>query len=77
MHQVSWMSVIATVCIVGGCVMMVAFGSHSTQSYTVDELRSLYYLNGDPTCIIYLVSLFIFGWFGAFILYVHGKRCYM
>ena len=64
------MTVIATACIVGGCVMMVIFGNHSTQRYTVDMLLDLY--QATPY-IIYVTISFLFGAFGAFIIYLYGK----
>jgi len=44
----------ATVCIVTGCVMLVLFGSHASEEFTVDEMMHLY---TAPAYITYLIFL--------------------
>jgi hypothetical protein len=34
--------IVATGLIVGGCILLVAFGNHSSQEYTVAQLLNLY-----------------------------------
>jgi hypothetical protein len=36
------MVLIATGCIVGGCILLVVFGNQSSATYTVKELTQLY-----------------------------------
>lgn len=40
--QVTWFIVLSVGCIVGGTVVLVVFGNHSTTEYTVEQLVALY-----------------------------------
>lgn len=40
--QINRMVIIATTCIVGGCVLLVVFGNQSGATYTVKQLTQLY-----------------------------------
>lgn len=42
----------ATAAIVGGCILLVSFGSHSSRSYNMGELLGLY---NEPAYVAYLV----------------------
>jgi hypothetical protein len=42
LRQVTRMVLIATTCIVGGCVLLVVFGNQSSTTYTVKQLTQLY-----------------------------------
>lgn len=69
-EKVTWLTIIATGCIVGGCIMLVIFGNHSSSTYTVDQLLDLY---KEPAYIVYLTMAGVFV-FGSYIVYMHGKR---
>jgi hypothetical protein len=40
--QITKLVVIATACIIGGCLLLVLFGNHSSEDYTVNDLLALY-----------------------------------
>ena len=40
--QITPMILIATACIIGGCLILVIFGDHSSQTYEVSDLIALY-----------------------------------
>ena len=40
--QVTWLILLSTGCIIGGCLLLVLFGDHSDITYTVDNLKDLY-----------------------------------
>eukprot|EP00798_Chlamydomonas_sp_ICE-L_P023906 gene23906-9474_t len=61
---------LATACIVGGCVLLVIFGSHESTTYNVEEQIELY---KEPLYILYLVMMVVFA-FGTYIMYIHGKK---
>jgi hypothetical protein len=42
--QVTYLIVLSTACIIGGCVLLVVFGNQSSETYTVDQLIHLYTL---------------------------------
>mmetsp|Transcript_29842 Transcript_29842/g.65998 ORF Transcript_29842/g.65998 Transcript_29842/m.65998 type:complete len:724 (-) Transcript_29842:358-2529(-) len=69
-EKITFMVLMATACIIGGCLVLVLFGNHSSDTYTVDELLDLY---RKPAYIVYLVMMFVFV-FGSYIVYLHGKR---
>eukprot|EP00879_Flechtneria_rotunda_P023900 GHRR01025310.1.p1 GENE.GHRR01025310.1~~GHRR01025310.1.p1 ORF type:complete len:172 (+),score=34.50 GHRR01025310.1:505-1020(+) len=50
-EQVSRGVMIATGCIVGGCIMLVSFGSHTSQAYSYHDLLALY---GKPAYVTYM-----------------------
>jgi hypothetical protein len=50
--QASAAVIIAISCIVGGCIVLVSFGSHSSRPYTYQDLLSLY---GKPAYVCYMV----------------------
>lgn len=43
--------IIAISCIVGGCIVLVSFGSHSSSEYTYKDLLALY---GKPAYVSYM-----------------------
>jgi hypothetical protein len=49
--QVSAAVIIAISCIVGGCILLVSFGSHSSRTYTYQDLLALY---GKPAYVSYM-----------------------
>jgi hypothetical protein len=51
-EQASAAIIIAISCIVGGCIVLVSFGSHSSRAYTYQDLLALY---GKPAYICYMV----------------------
>lgn len=40
--QINRMIIVATACIVGGCILLVVFGNQSSATYTVKQLTELY-----------------------------------
>lgn len=50
-ERITRQTVIGTLVIVGGCIVLVMFGSHDSPAYTVDDLLDLY---GNPGYIVYL-----------------------
>ncbi len=40
--QITRMVLVATGCIIGGCMLLVLFGNHSSAEYSVDQLLDLY-----------------------------------
>jgi hypothetical protein len=40
--QVTLLVLVATACIIGGCMILVLFGNHSSDDYTVGQLLALY-----------------------------------
>jgi hypothetical protein len=40
--QITWLILLSTLCIIGGCLVLVLFGDHSNVAYTVDQLIALY-----------------------------------
>ena len=40
--QVTLVIILSTLCIIGGCILLVVFGNRSSQTYTVDQLINLY-----------------------------------
>lgn len=51
LHQVSAAVIAAITCIVGGCILLVSFGSHTSQKYTYRDLLALY---GQPAYVSYM-----------------------
>ncbi|GAX80581.1 hypothetical protein CEUSTIGMA_g8018.t1 [Chlamydomonas eustigma] len=68
-EKVTWLVILSTLFIIGGCLLLVVFGNHSSETYTVEILIDLY---RQPAYIIYLVICFL-GAFGSYLLYMHGK----
>lgn len=68
--QVSWQVIGATSCIVGGCILLVSFGSHSSSSYTYKDLLRLY---AQPVYICYLAigAGFVVA---AYVAYCRGQK---
>ena len=52
LSQVSFLVIIAISCIVGGCILLVSFGSHTSQTYTYRDLLRLY---GQPAYVSYMI----------------------
>lgn len=69
-EQINRMVVIATTCIVGGCVLLVVFGNQSSATYTVKQLTQLY---TAPAYVVYLCLLGV-GVVGGYMLYLRGQR---
>ena len=68
--QVTIPILLATACIVGGCILLVSFGSHTSRSYTNKELLGLY---NEPAYVAYLVvggATVV----GAYMLYWKGRK---
>ena len=42
--QVTKLIILSTVCIIGGCVLLVIFGNQSSETYTVQQLVHFYTL---------------------------------
>eukprot|EP00798_Chlamydomonas_sp_ICE-L_P025205 gene25205-10848_t len=61
---------LATACIVGGCILLVIFGSHESTTYDVEQQIELY---NEPLYITYLVMAFVFA-FGSYVAYMQGKN---
>lgn len=40
--QITRLVLIATACIIGGCLVLVIFGNHTSEDYTVNQLLALY-----------------------------------
>jgi len=68
-EKITRIVLIATTCIVGGCILLVLFGNQSSESFTVQELIALY---SKPAYVVYLTMLGVFV-FGSYIVYLHGK----
>ncbi|GFR49777.1 hypothetical protein Agub_g11717 [Astrephomene gubernaculifera] len=62
--------ILSTLCIIGGCVLLVVFGNQSSETYTVAMLMHFY---TQPAYVIYLVMMGVFV-FGFYIVYLHCKK---
>jgi hypothetical protein len=71
--QVSKGILAATACIVGGCILLVSFGSHSSQKYTYVQLLRLYQ---QPPYVTYM-ALGSAGVVMAYAAYWMGQRALM
>ena len=56
MMQVTYRVLLATVCIVGGCIVLVAFGNHESADYGVQDMIDLY---TRTQYVVYLVILMV------------------
>ncbi|KAG2439261.1 hypothetical protein HXX76_004622 [Chlamydomonas incerta] len=71
LHEpINRMVILATTCIVGGCVLLVVFGNQSGATYTVKQLTQLY---GKPAYVVYLCLMGV-GVVGGYMLYLHGSK---
>ncbi|KAI8469173.1 MAG: magnesium transporter [Monoraphidium minutum] len=69
-EQVTRSVLLATACIVAGCVLLVSFGDHSSATFTAHDLLALY---SEPVYISYL-SLSGAAVVGCYMLYHVGRR---
>ncbi|GLI58597.1 hypothetical protein VaNZ11_000325 [Volvox africanus] len=71
LHEpINRMILIATACIVGGCILLVVFGNQTSATYTVKQLTELY---TKPAYVVYLCLMGV-GVVGGYILYLHGQK---
>ncbi|GLC43081.1 hypothetical protein PLESTB_000865100 [Pleodorina starrii] len=71
LHEpINRMILIATACIVGGCILLVVFGNQSSATYTVKQLTELY---TKPAYVVYLCLMGV-GVVGGYLLYLHGQK---
>ena len=69
-ERVTWRVLGATALIVGGCILLVSFGSHASDLLKASQLVRLY---GNPAYITYLVFMFV-GVGASYWLYRAGKK---
>ncbi|GAX78098.1 hypothetical protein CEUSTIGMA_g5540.t1 [Chlamydomonas eustigma] len=69
-EKITRMVLIATACIIGGCLILVIFGDHSNATYEVEQLIDLY---RQPVYISYLCVMGAFV-AGGYALYVYGRK---
>ncbi|GFR43906.1 hypothetical protein Agub_g5040, partial [Astrephomene gubernaculifera] len=69
-ERINRMILIATTCIVGGCILLVVFGNQSSATYTVKQLTELYTKAGYVTYL----SLLGVGVVGGYLLYLKGQK---
>ncbi|KXZ48891.1 hypothetical protein GPECTOR_24g180 [Gonium pectorale] len=69
-ERVTKLILLSTLCIIGGCVLLVVFGNQGSETYTVKELMQFYTL---APYVVYLVMMGVF-MFGFYIVYLHAKK---